>query len=287
MKQLTAVIISDLHAGAETAPIPEGFTTEKGQPIGQTTGQKELTDAFMSLANDPKWHRPDILISLAEAIEGQNRKESGIGSWTTQPLDQVKAAEALLKMFDAKLYYVLQGSGYHVSIQGLPAEEVLARNLNAFPMGDGDYRSAMRMMIEEFGFRMHFAHHISTSQSDWYLTTPLAKEGIRIKLKERDLGHVDLIVRGHGHQWVQTEFRSQFIIACPAWKVPDPFLFKKGGEPNYDIGAVRFSVFEEPDDFGTQFRYEKRLFKIKSALPKLSKPSEAMKSAYYHPEAKT
>lgn len=241
----------------------------------------------MSLANNPKWHRPDILISLAEAIEGQNRKSSGVGSWSTQPLDQLKASEELLRAYDAKLYYVLQGSDYHSSINGLPSEEVLARNLNAVPMGEGDYRSAIRIMLEEFGFRIHLAHHIPTSQSDWYLTTPLAKEGIRVKLKESTIGHIDAIFRGHTHQWVRSEFRSQHLINCPAWKLPDPFLYKKGGEPNYDIGAVRFAIFDEVDDFGERFRVEKHLFKIEAAKPKLSRPLAMMNSEYYHPEAAT
>ncbi len=223
---------------------------------------------------------------MAEAIDGQNRKSAGVEAWSTQPLDQVKAAQQLLEMFDAKVYYVLQGSGYHVSINGLPAEEVLARNLNAVPMGEGTYRSAMRIMIEEFGFRIHFAHHIPTSQSDWYLTTPLAKEGVRIKLKEKQLGHIDAIVRGHSHQWLAAEFRSQYLISCPAWKLPDAYLYKKGGEPNYDIGALRFSIFEEPDEFGEQFRKQKMLFPIKSAKPRVSKPSDILKSEYFHPETK-
>lgn len=274
MSILTGVIVSDLHTGNLTAPIPPNFTRNDGTPIGQTALQKSLTDNLKGLADDPLWHRPDVLISLAEAIDGQNRKSMGVETWSTQPLDQVKAAETILRWFDAKQYYVLQGSGYHVSIDGLPAEEILARSLKAVQLGDGDYLSAIRFILNEFDFKIHFAHHMPTSQSDWYLTTPMAKEGIRIKLKEKHLGgHIDAIVRGHGHQWSAIEFGSQYLIACPTWKVPDAFLFKKSGEPNYDIGAVRFAIFDQPDDFGYKFRFQKKLFDIAEAAPKIVTPS--------------
>ena len=246
------------------------------------SAQVELTDAFVSLATHPAWHRPDALILGGDAIDGPNKKSSGVGTWSTQVLDQVKAAEELARMFDARFNYVLGGSNYHVKVDGLPLEEILARDLNAVPIGEGEYRSAIRLMLVENDYQIHFAHHIPVSQSDWYLTTPLAKEGIRIKLKEGTLGHVGAIFRAHNHQWIRSEFRSQHLISAPCWKLPDDYLYKKGGEPNVDIGAVRFVLFDEPDDFGEIFRIQKQLFPIKASLPAKSTPSRLVDSEYDH-----
>ena len=284
MKQILGVVISDLHSGSEVAPIPPGFVTEKGLPVGQTSISKEVTDAYISLATKPKWHRPDVLIDLGESIDGKNRKSAGVGVWSPSIRDQIKCASEFLKMYDSKLYYVLDASAYHEDVEGIPASEWVARDLNAFPMGPGTMRISERMIIEEFGFRMHLAHHVPVSQSDWYFTTPMAKEGIRLQLSEHDIGKIDAILRGHVHRWFGAEFRSQHLLQCPAWKLPDKYLFRSTGEPRTDIGALRFGIFSEPDEWNAVFRYEKKLFKIVSARPKVSGINDALSSAYFHPD---
>ncbi len=267
---IDGVIVSDLHSGSELSPVMDGLQTMSGRDIPPNSVQRELGAALKSVATE--WSEPDVLVVLGDAIDGQNRKQSGVGQWSTEPQDQVNCAELLLRQFNAKKYYVIQGSGYHVSLNGMPAEEILARQLKAERVGTGRYRSAMKFMLEKYGVRCHFAHHVPSSQTEWYLTTPIAKEGIRLELQQSRLGHVDAIFRGHNHYWLYIMFRRQHLISCPCWQLPTPFMHKKSGEPITDIGAVRFRIYDKPDEFGVQLRVQKRLFPISEANTRLVRP---------------
>mgnify|MGYP001613575777 CR=1 FL=1 len=205
------------------------------------------------------------MVSLGDAIGGQDRHSMGTSVWSTQPLDQINNAAVLLQKFHAKHIAVIRGSGYHVSVNGLPTEEVLAEKLKALPVGTGNMRSALKFMFTKYGLRLHFAHHVPTSQVEWYLTTPIAKEGIRIALQEGRLGKVHAVFRGHNHYYVKVEFWNQLLISCPCWVMPGDFMHRKSGEPVTTIGAVRFQLTDKPDDLGKQIRTQKMLFPITEA----------------------
>lgn len=231
-----------------------------------------MYQAFAYVAK--KWHHPDKLILLGDMLNNPERGDIGLGVWSANPLDWLKNAKQLIRLFGAKETFVIRGTGRHVTIgkdAPLPGEEVLAEQLNARKIGAGSYRSAIKYMPERWGFRMHFAHHVPSSQSEWFLTTPLAKEGIRLQLQRSRLGHVDAIFRAHSHYWLAVEFRSQHLISCPCWQLPTEWMHKKSGEPLTDIGAVRFRLTETEDEFGERFRVQKMLFPIPEGTTKQSK----------------
>jgi hypothetical protein len=265
MKSFTGVVISDLHAGDRLGPLEPHFETLDRETVEPNSVQKALNQAYEETVQ--AWKNPDVLISLGDAIGGQDRHGGGVSAWSTNILDQIKCAKNLLEKFHARKTYVIRGSGYHVTVgnTGLPAEEILAEQLHAEPIGVGNYRSAIKFMLDKYGVRVHFAHHVPTSQVEWYLTTPIAKEGIRIALQEGRLGKVHAIFRGHNHYYVKVEFWNQILVSCPCWVLPSEWMHKKSGEPVTTIGAVRFRITEEADDFGKQIRVQKRIYPIKEA----------------------
>ena len=263
MKTFTGVIISDLHSGDHLAPVADHFQTLDQETVEPNPIQRALNSAYDTVTEE--WNKPDLLVSLGDATGGQDRHSAGTSVWSTQPLDQVNNAAALLAKFQAKHIAVIRGSGYHVSVNGLPVEEVLAEKLHALPVGSGNMRSALKFMLDKFGQRLHFAHHSPSSQVEWYLTTPLAKEGIRIALQEGRLGKVHAVFRGHNHYYVKVEFWNQLLVSCPCWVFPGDFLHKKSGEPLSIIGAVRFQITDHEDSFGKRLRVQKHLFPIREA----------------------
>jgi hypothetical protein len=243
-----------------------------GETKQPNSAQREMYDAFAYVAK--QWHQPDKLILLGDMLNNPEHGDAGLGVWSANPLDWLKNIEQLIKLFEAKETFIIRGTGRHVMIGDkapLPGEELLARQLNAKKIGQGRYYSAIKYMPDKWGFRFHFAHHVPTSQTEWYLTTPLAKEGIRIQLQAKRLGHVDAIFRGHNHYWDHIEFRSQHLISCPCWQLPTEWMHKKSGEPLTDIGAVRFRLTETEDEFGERFRVQKLLFPIIEGQTKQAK----------------
>ena len=256
------MVVSDLHAMDRLAPLPEHFELLNKEVVEPNPIQRGLNRAYNSLAKE--WHEPDLLISLGDATGGQDRKQAGTTVISTQPLDQLNAAANLLERFKARKTIIIRGSSYHVSVNGLPIEEALAEKLKAIPIGTGNMRSGLKFILEKFGLRIHFAHHLPTSQTEWFLPTPGAKEGIRLQLQIRKLGHMDAIFRGHSHYFYYQR-RRQIIVNCPCWVFPGDFLHKKSGEPLTDIGAVRFVLTDKPDELGKQIHVQEQLFPIEEA----------------------
>jgi hypothetical protein len=256
-------VLSDLHSGSLLSPLCPHFETSNGQILEPNDWQREMYEAIEYLAK--MWHKPNKLILLGDMYNNPERGDSALGVWNANPLDWTENVVRMIKLFDAEKIYVLRGTGRHVMIGDkapVPGEEYLARELKAEKIGPGKYRSAIKYMPDKWGFRFHFAHHTPSSQTEWFLTTPLAKEGIRLQLQHSRLGHVDAIFRGHNHYWDHIEFRSQHLISCPCFQLPTEYMYKKSGEPLTDIGAVRFRLTEKPDDFGERFRVQKSLFPI-------------------------
>ena len=180
----------------------------------------------------------------------------------------MNAAAELLRTYEASKYVVIRGTDYHVNNNGDPVEEDLAKLLAAEKMGSDEYISTLKFILEAGDLRLHFAHHVPTSQTEWFLSTPGAKEGIRLQLQWRKIGHIDALFRGNNHYWWYQRGKSQHIIQCPAWQLPTDFMHRRSGEPLGDIGAVRFRVTDVEDDFGQMFRVQPSIFQITASKTK-------------------
>ena len=265
------VILADVHSGSRLSPKPEHFKLTSGEIQEPSDVQRGLNRALETVIRE--WYRPHALVVLGDAVDGTGRHDSGSEQWSTQPLDQIKCAAYWINAFEAENVYVLRGSKYHVRLDGLPVEEVLASKYlkNCRPAGTGDYVSAIKFIYEKWGLRFHFAHHQPVSQSEWFLATPIQKEGIRIKLAVKRLGDMNAIFRAHNHIAARIKFGTQVLVSCPCWQLPTEWLHKKGGEPLFDIGATRVRIFKEPDEMGKRMRVQDMLFEVPEANTRVVK----------------
>ncbi len=260
------VALADLHCGDKQAPQPEHFQSLSGETLEPNEIRRGLNKALAEITS--KWQQPNALVLLGDMVQGQHSKitKNGTGVWSPQIIDQVKAVARLINAFNAERIYVIRGTDGHVNIEGLPVEEYLAANIlpkeKVRAIGTGNYVSAIKIILNKWGIRLHFAHHSQTSQSDWFLATPIQKEGIRLRLKMKEIGDVQGIFRGHNHYYAKVEFGSQILVQVPCWQLPGEWFHRKSGEPIFDIGAIRVRIFKEPDDMEKRMRIQKKLFKI-------------------------
>jgi hypothetical protein len=265
-KEITAVIVSDLHCGSRSSICVPDMELSEGGHFRYSAAQRALYEAWQLLAKE--WRNPDILEVNGDAIEGQARKESGASCWSTDLDDQVACAAQLLKEFRAKKTYIVEGTGYHVDAGGKSLEHHLGEKLGAEKIGSGhSNRAADELLLTIGNFNFHFAHHIAVG-TGWYKTTPLAREMVFALLTESSkmpLGKkIDVIIRSHVHAFCGVEFTRQRGYITPCWQLQTRYMRKKsalGMVP--DIGMLRFRITHD------YVKLDKRFFKPVETKPKL------------------
>jgi len=258
---ITAVAVSDLHCGSRSAIFLPDMETAEGVRVQYSAAQRALYDCWTELTKE--WDKPDILFVNGDAIEGQARKESGVPVWSTDLDDQIDCAETLLRMFNAKKHYIIDGTGYHVDAGGKSLESYLGKALNAERIGSKGRQSADELFLKIGAYTFHLSHHIQVG-TGWYRTTPLARELVFALLNESHKHRCDVVVRGHVHTFCGVQFSRQRGFTLPCWQLQTRYMRKKsalGMVP--DIGAIRFRIF--PDEI----RVDTRFFKPVETKPKL------------------
>lgn len=257
------VALGDIHAGSRAAVCVPDMPLSDGGSFRYSAAQKALYDAWSELSKE--WNKPDVLIVNGDAIEGQARKESGVPCWSTDLDDQLNCASILLKKFNAKKSYIIEGTGYHVDAGGKSLEHHLGNELGSEKIGINGQRAAPELFLNVGPFTFHAAHHVSIG-TGWYKTTPLARELVFALLNESDFYKVDVILRSHVHYFCGVEFHRQKGYTLPCWQLRTRYMMKKsafGMTPS--IGAVRFRIH------GNELRTDKRFFRCVEAKPKLFK----------------
>jgi hypothetical protein len=256
---VSVVVVSDLHCGSEIAVCPPKFECESGSVHKANSVQEELYECWDKVVRD--WKSPDVLVCNGDAIEGQARKDSGVPCWSNNLNDQINCAAALLRMFNARRRFIIDGTGYHVDSSGRSLEHWVGGEIGAEKMGNS--YSANELLLGVHGLNLHFAHHIQIG-TGWYRPTPLSRELVYALLNETSKMptgcKADILVRSHVHFFVHLEFGRQHGIITPCWQWQTRYMAKKsafGMVP--EIGAVRIVI--KPN---REVKIEKKLFRLKS-----------------------
>ncbi|MDZ7378847.1 MAG: metallophosphoesterase [candidate division KSB1 bacterium] len=261
------VVVSDLHVGSRVAVADTRIVRCKDS---SSRVREALFERWMQAVEAER--RPDVLIVCGDTIEGQNRKKSGCGLWTSDILEQCEHAVHLLQMFKGKQIFIVRGSDYHVSVQGLPAEEVIARRLGAVECpGQSGVPKAMRdrssweWYIEVGGVVFHAAHRIGVSKVFHYQSTPNARQLLQAKLNDR-LRHsrrrIQVVLRGHAHYFNAVMYSGSAGFILPCWKGYDEYLLHEGPlDLSPDIGYL---VFYCEDG---KWQFEKHLTSVMEIQP--------------------
>lgn len=239
MKRVVA--IADLHVGSRVGLALPGHGV--GEEIRSNIYE------FWKSCTSGKWAAPDILIIDGDVIDGCNRKEVGLGTWTTNILEQCDEAVKLIKMWNAKKIYVIRGSDYHVQNGNIPAEELVARDLKAEGYNpDADMKTGWHLYLTVDEITFHISHKVGVSKVFQYKTTATAKEMLYAKLNDmlrHEMGKykTNIVLRAHSHDFVSVEYSSMLGITLPCWKAVDDFAAKNGAIAlSPDIGFVGFEI---------------------------------------------
>ena len=221
------LVVNDFHCGNYWSIMPRTCV----EVLGDEEVERHPTDLQLTL-ND-LWDsmkeeigRIDFVIANGDLCEGPNRREYGLGNWTTSLLTQVDAAADLLAGLRAKKYAVTEGSGYHVGPQTTLDQQV-AEALKAKTNAEIQYGPDIEVVVGD-QYRIHACHNIGVSQVFHYRTTPLARELLNARVNDEEYGKFDGLVRAHAHYYCYVEFGKSWGAIVPGWKMKDEYLRRKG-----------------------------------------------------------
>jgi hypothetical protein len=220
------VFISDTHVGSSFAVFPEGFRNpEDGAPVTLNRLQKRLLREWERLASE--FSPADVIVLLGDLIEGPQSRER-LGTLKLQNV--AHQADAFVKLFrdtwEWDKLYVVRGTSYHVEVQGVHAEELIAQRLGAEKIDSGKF-SAEVLKLKVHDKILNCAHHVGFSRVPHLRATPLLRELVLSALGSY-FGEADIVARGHVHYWVKVELGERIGFTCPSWQLPTPYQLRRG-----------------------------------------------------------
>jgi len=242
------VLIGDTHVGSNYAILPEGFKNpEDGSVYEQNKWQRKMFNEWCKLAE--KLSPVDVLILMGDLVDGNQRREN----WGTLKIQNIQIqAECFIKMLQDtwkwRELYVVRGTDYHDTVQGVHIDEYIAQRLNARKPSDPDTGKYSADDIQlRIGKRVfHLAHKVTYSSVPTYRYAPLARQMWLLKLFDEYYGKVDIVVRAHVHYHIYAGFDDIMLaLTTPAWQLPTPYQRSKDPATPNTIGLIEFEI--QPD----------------------------------------
>jgi hypothetical protein len=171
------VFISDTHVGSSYAVFPEGFRNpEDGTSVTLNRLQKRLLREWERLASE--FSPAEVIVLLGDLLDGPQTRER-LGTLRLQNVaHQVDAFVQLFKdTWDWRKLYVVRGTGYHVEVQGVHAEELIARTLGAEKVDSGKFSDYV-LNLKIHDKTLNCAHHVGFSRVPHLRATPILREMI-------------------------------------------------------------------------------------------------------------
>tara|TARA_R110002020_G_scaffold8222_2_gene33417 strand:+ start:5695 stop:6606 length:912 start_codon:yes stop_codon:yes gene_type:complete len=240
MSSKTVLFGSDFHNGSINALCSPNPEREDGLVIIPTSQQKALWQIFEKIP-DKLTKKPVLFVVNGEPIDGGNRRSGGRGAWTTHYGDQITDFAKCIKIIPYDHMLLTRGSPYHVDIDGTNFEEITANQLKTdnYRAFGGSGKTDYQVNFEINGKVFNATHHVGYSRWWQYRTTPLAVEMVKMHFDHaKRKFHTDVMVRSHVHYYAEARFLNTMIFSTPAWKLPDPFMYKSGLPTMPDIGMV-------------------------------------------------
>lgn len=237
------IVLSDCHVGHRAAPWPEEFIVpETGHKIGASPEQKILLQYIDDFFSQEESRDAEIVINLAESIEGPSPKDQGRDLMTPEIDFQ---ADAWMQVFGAKIngrqYYSVHGHQYHDS-ENLYIEDIIARRIGGTFCGQ-------IANLKIAGKIINAAHDPGGAMI--YMATMLDRQSLFADALENPGPggkipyHIDCIARAHRHRFAMVQDESRPVFINPCWCFWHPI--RKYGARNYfrsqpSIGATVLEI---------------------------------------------
>jgi len=260
------LFLGDIHCGSIYAPCslePELLTTKT--TWNPTALQKQCLEYWLE-TRDQLIQKPFLTVINGEPVDGDNIKEVGGPTWSSDVNDQIVDFLKLMKMYPKPKHVTMtRGSAYHVMKGYTSFEDQVARELNVEPYEVSKQAEKRRIWSESrnaeividdiVNFEIHgkvfnVAHHIGFNRAyhnkSQALTAMLAEmEFARGKYWTNDKFPA-VFARAHVHYYVMVAFARVKAFTGPTYKLSmDRFMTKSGVPSPPSIGNVE--VIVEPN----------------------------------------
>lgn len=115
----------DFHSGADTGITPPGY--EQGPEINNGKNrkrQKLIWKAYQEMVNSLP--PIDYFILMGDMVHGADPKDTGRGNVSNNPAVQAEMAIKAIRIVRARKHLLVYGTDYHVTIDGLDVEDLIA-----------------------------------------------------------------------------------------------------------------------------------------------------------------
>lgn len=238
-------LVSDLHVGSRFSVFPEDFYSKEGNNISamMNPGQKELLSFWKFYVKKCKYWKVDSVMLLGDIIHSVNRKEFGSQLLTSEIDEQKRAAIKLLKpLCKGNKVHIVSGTRYHEALD-TKAHYDIADGLG------GQYHGLLaNIQLDKSKRIIQIAHG---SSGAWrYRSMQLDQQALDLLAAEA-LGkvpfHIDMLARGHWHQFIHIHVNKQHLLQLPGWAAYTPWsgAMKSYGKFQPDIGACILFIDQE------------------------------------------
>lgn len=239
--------LGDIHCGSHWGLWPLDRLPERPRHVGVRYLMECFDHALSAL---PK--KIDLLVLTGDLIDGQQRKSSGTGLFSTKLSDQVDGAiEVLAPLVKrAATVYRVDGTPYHEDFHGA------LRELD-YALGVSLSRQVIDLDLD--GEILNVAHH-PTGGSTLYKGTAVDREMLwaDISATRGKVHRPRWIVRAHKHNYLKLEDVHTTGVSLPCWELSTPHAKKQAYwrfQP--DLGVVWME--RDPSEPGG-YRIRKELY---------------------------
>jgi len=244
MSSMCILFGSDFHVGSLYALCSPNPEREDGLQIKQTKHQKALWELWEKIP-DMMTKKAKLFVGNGEPVDGANHRSNGRGCWTTHIGDMINDFAKCIKIIPYEQFLLTRGSPYHVDLDGTNFEEITANQLSAdaYRAFGGSGKTDYQANFEVHGKIFNVTHHVGYARWWQYRPTALAQEMVKMHFDhQKRKFHTDVMVRSHVHYYCQVKFLNTLAFTTPAWKLPDPFMYKQGLPMMPDIGMMEVIV---------------------------------------------
>lgn len=238
--------ISDLHCGSIYGITPPEEWKAPGSEDGNGAAkirklQEESWTEYQRIAK--KWRRPDILIVPGDCIEGKQSKQGGAEVLNTDCTVQCDMALRAIELWEPKAVYMVYGSAYHVGQNAEDFERTIAERLNDRGIPT---KIEGHLFLDIEGIVFDIRHKIGTSSIPHGRATPLLRAMMWAMVKEADktAPHVDIIIRGHAHYYLDVKTDSRRAIILPGLQLARGRFGSRECEGSISWGAMRMKIHQ-------------------------------------------
>ena len=261
MTQKNGIILSDTHCGSEVGLTPPEFQYSPSSSCNQAKFAQLQAESWgwYKKATD-SIGKVDYLFCLGDLIDGQNLKNAGVGQITTSIEKQCKMAIQCVQQVKAKKIEIVQGTGYHVTTQGIEAERLIAESVGA--------NFGIHTFVDVNGFVFNLKHKTSRSIiPHGRMTGPSRAKLWEVIWKEtKGFPTSNLLVRGHVHYYQYYCSSMGAVMTMPCLKT----LGDRYGASNYDDTIDYGFIYFEIDKDGS-FSHKWYTPHFKREIPRVRK----------------